>query len=110
MQPDVIIKPKTLPGLVQGLSGMFVSKTSTGLTPKELKVLSVLVFVCKQKETRDITPEVREAVAEITGHSKQVVTNYMGKLKRKNAITQINQLHHYFLATKIAIIYDEEQN
>jgi hypothetical protein len=106
MEPDIILRPKTLHGLVQGLSGLFVSKTSTGLTPKELKMLSVLVFVCRERNTREVTKDVKQAVSEITNHSSQVVTNYVGKFKQKGAVSATNIVNHVLFGNKIAIIYE----
>lgn len=108
MKDEIIIRPKTLHGFVQGLSGMFVTKDNPGgLTPKELKMLSIMVFICKQKNVKTITREVREGMVEITAHSAQVITNYINKFKKKGAITDDGKISSVLFGNRVTILYEE---
>src|SRR5688572_13121559 len=101
----VVIKPTTVSGLVQTVAGIF------DLTPKESKVLAIMVYLCRQGKNGCMRPwvdkEMKESVAEITGHSLQVVTNYISKFKKKNVISKDNVLHSVFTLSKIDIRYEE---
>lgn len=104
---SVVVKPASVNGLIQTVAGIF------DLTPKEIKVLAIIVYLLRQKDSIDsashspvIDKEVKESVAEITGHSLQVVTNYITKFRKKNVIKE-DRLHPIFMFNKIDIRYEE---
>jgi len=102
-----VIKPKSLDGFVQCLSGLFITKQNpAGLTPKEMHILSILIFTLKQKNTQTISKAIKEELANLTNHTFQVTTNYVNKLKKKGVIVN-DRIHPVFSNQKIIIEYGE---
>lgn len=80
----------TLRGYLQAISGLFISRDNPGgLTPKELDILTALIYIMREEET--VSAKTRKAVAQATGHPTQVVTNYMKKLRDKGVLSPDNK-------------------
>lgn len=104
---EQIIKPKSLGGFVQSLSGFFITKENpAGLTPKELSILTALVFLAKQRHSSTVNKVMKEQLADLTNHNLQVTTNYVNKLRKKGVIVQ-DKLHPLFFKDRIIIEYGE---
>jgi DNA-binding response OmpR family regulator len=102
------IKPNTLRGYLQGISGLFISPENPGgLTPKELDILAILIRVSKSKNTHQLSSDVKSKAAELTNHSKQVITNYIKRLRDKKVITADNTIHPLLREASITITYHE---
>lgn len=96
----------TLRGYLQGVSGLFITKDNPGgLTPKELDILTALIFILEEESTVTITAEVKSQVASMTNHPIQVITNYVKKLRDKNVLTKNNTLHPVLKDTSVIIEY-----
>lgn len=101
---EIVIKPKSLGVFVRSLSGLFITKTNpTGLTPKECIILAALIYVLDEKNTRIITKEIKEELANMTNHSLQVITNYINKFRIKDVVTSSNTINSIFYKDKIII-------
>lgn len=101
-----IAAPKTLRGYLQSISGLFISPVNPGgLTPKELDILTAFVFVLEQYNTKQITAESKERVADMMNYPLQVITNYVKKLRDKKVLTLNNELHPLLLEREITIKY-----
>lgn len=97
-----VIKPRNLLQYISCLSGVFITKDSPhGLTPTELIMLCHIYSLSQGKE---LTKEVRTAIANETNHGLQVITNYINKFKKKKVVVD-NKLHPIFFKTKITIEY-----
>ncbi len=106
-----LIKSKTLRGYLQGISGLFITPDNPqGLTPKELDILTVLVFSLNEKGETILTTDVRARAGELTNHSKQVITNYIKRLRDKKAITAYNTLHPILRGINVTISYESPDN
>jgi hypothetical protein len=104
---EQVIKPKSLGGFIQSLSGFFITKENpSGLTPKELFILTTLVFILKQRATVVISKTIKEELANLTNHNFQVTTNYINKLRKKGVVLN-NRIHPFLTKSKIVIEYGE---
>ncbi len=102
---EQIIKPKTLPGFIHCLAGLFITKDNPlGLTPKELKFLAALYSLVL---TSSITKEHKIEISNQFNHKLQVTINYINKLKKKGVVLKDNKLHPVFFKTRIIIEYGE---
>jgi DNA-binding MarR family transcriptional regulator len=101
---------KTLRGYLQGISGLFISPDNpNGLTPKELDVLTALVFLAGETQDRRITTEIKNKVAEMMNYPQQVVTNYVKKLRDKKVLSVKNELTLLLTANEVTIKYAKTQ-
>lgn len=105
MESTQLIKPKTLPGYIHCLAGLFITKDNPlGLTPKELKFLAVLYSFVR---TSAITKNTKVELSNHFNQSLQVTINYINRLKRKGVILKDNHLHSVFSKTRIIIEYGD---
>lgn len=104
------IKAQTLRGYIQGISGLFISKSNPGgLTPKELDILTAFLFVMDKPEIA-IDSEVKHKVASLINHPIQVITNYVKKLRDKGVIDSSNRLHSLLINREVKISYEGKIN
>lgn len=93
------IEPQTAQGFVQSLAGVFK------LTPKEVKIFAIILYLIQDKQDHTISTDIKEEIATITGHSLQVITNYITKFRRKKAIVD-DKPHFAFMQEQIIISYE----
>jgi len=87
---------------VKAVSGLFItSKTPTGLTPTEIKIISRIM---EYSGGEDITFSVRRKIMDEFGFKRQTFYNMVVVLKRKGAIVD-NRLHKIFSSGKLLINY-----
>ena len=102
-----LIRSKTLRGYLQGISGLFITPDNPqGLTPKELDILTVLIVSMNEQDVKVLNTDVRSRAGELTNHSKQVITNYIKRLRDKKAITKDNTLHPILRGIDVTISYE----
>lgn len=98
----MLVKAQTLRGYLQGLSGLFISKSNPGgLTPKELDMLTAFVFILEQEGKTEIDALVKSKVSDLTNHPQQVITNYVKRLRDKGVFTSSNRPHPILFELKI---------
>ena len=92
----------------RAISGLFISREHpSGVTPKEISVFSLLWSMMIYYEEDKITPRVKRNTADMLKMELQILTNYVGKLKKKRLINKDNTLNNLFKDTNLSIIlYD----
>lgn len=93
---------------ISAINGLFINPSisnKTGLAPREMDILTMLLDEMGGGVT--ITPEVKQSVADKIGKHVQIVTNYIGSLKKKNAILGDNRVNPVLIPGKILIQYEE---
>lgn len=107
----MVIKAGTLRGYLQGISGLFISKDNPGgLTPKELDILTAIVFIMGKEKKTCINALIKHDVAILTGHPVQVITNYVKKLRDKQVLDQKNTLHRLLIDKHVILHYKDQDN
>jgi hypothetical protein len=102
------IQCSTVRGYIQGVSGLFISKDNpSGLTPKEIDILTAIVFVLAEERSHVIIASTKEKVATLTNHPVQVITNYIKKLRDKRVLSQNNELHKLLREKVVFIEYEK---
>lgn len=88
----------------RAISGLFISwEHPSGVTPKEITVFSVLWSMMLYYNESKITPRIKRNTADILKMELQILTNYIGKLKKKKLINKNNTLNDLFKDTNILI-------
>lgn len=106
----MVINTKTTKGYLQAISGVFISKEHPGgLTPKELDIITAFLFVMDDEEG-EITSEVKDKVSALFNHPRQVITNYVKKLRDKGVITRANKIHKLILSNETTIRQKEQDD
>jgi DNA-binding MarR family transcriptional regulator len=96
------IKTSSVRQQVAAISGVFINKNNPlGLTATEQDFIA---RVLELGASTVITKEVKIDLANSMNMKLQVVVNYVNKLKRKGAITSLNQLHHVFSHDEVKIM------
>ena len=102
-QTGTVISPKTHQGFVKAISGIF------DLTPKEIKIIAIILYLLEQEHNTRITKDIKANLVSITGHSQQVITNYLNKFRKKKVIDTNNQLHKIFTNGPVTIEYNDKK-
>lgn len=98
------IKVKTLRGYIQGISGVFITpRNPHGLSPKEIDILSALIYTMREQQTDYVLTSTRKQVAVMMDISHQVVTNYLKKFRSKQLLTEDNKLHPLLKTSSLEI-------
>lgn len=97
----MILKTAELDKYVKAISGLF-----NYLTPKEMDMLIAMLLVAEGDPSTNRV--FRKKVSQVTGHSGQVVTNYITRLRNKGAIVD-NKLHPVFFLNELTIKYQVDE-
>ena len=90
----ITLKINTLRGYVQAISGVFITQDNpTGLSPREMDVLTALLFYADKNKSEYITTHIKKEASISLGHNMQVITNYLQKFRQKKVISTDNKLH-----------------
>ena len=104
MSNEQTIKLSSLGSLIKSVSGLFITPDNpNGITIKEMKVISCLLSVLSNNNTKVITKDIKIEVAEQLNQSLQVTINYITKLRQKNVISKDNKFHPLFYKDKIIL-------
>ena len=101
----IVIPAKSLVQFVRAVSGLFITANNpAGIPEKEITIAAALLHTMQGR--KEVSTEDRIRVAELTNSKVQVITNYIGKMKKRGIIDATNHLHPIFFNTQITIKRD----